>query len=176
MRILAVSGSLRSRSTNTVLLRALVLLAPPEVQIVLYDELEQIPPFNPDLEAATHLGSVDRFRSALRDSDIVVFSTPEYAHGVPGALKNALDWTVGSGELAGKPVVMINASSRGIHPQASLKEILATMGARLLDTAEVTVHLWGKDITPEEITQSPDSVYPQRETHSVTIYSASIIQ
>jgi len=84
MRILAVSGSLRYRSTNTVLLRALALLATPEVQIVLYDELEQIPPFNPDLDAATHLGSVDRFRSA-RDSDIVVFSTSEYAHGVPGA-------------------------------------------------------------------------------------------
>jgi chromate reductase len=121
MRILAISGSLRSRSTNTALLRALGLLAPPELHVVLYDELEQIPPFNPDLEPASHSRPVARCRSSLRKSDIVAFSTPEYAHGVPGVLKNALDWTVGSGELAGKTVVMINASSRGTHAQASLE-------------------------------------------------------
>lgn len=71
-------------------------------------------------------------------------------------LKNALDWVVGSGELSGKPVVMVNASSRGTYAQASLKEILTTMDARLLHRAEVTIDLIGKSLTPTEIAQDPD--------------------
>lgn len=155
MRVLAISGSLRSQSTNTVLLRAIAELSPPELEVVLFQELHQIPPFNPDFEAENSFGPVARFRAALRDSSAVLFATPEYAHGVPGVLKNALDWVVGSGELSGKPVVMVNASSRGTHAQASLKEILATMDARLLDRAEVTVDLIGKSLTSTEIAQDP---------------------
>ena len=155
MRVLAISGSLRSQSTNTILLRAVAELAPPELEVVLFQELHRIPPFNPDLEAENSSGAVSRFRAALQESCAVLFSTPEYAHGVPGVLKNALDWVVGSGELSGKPVVMVNASSRGAHAQASLKEILTTMDARLLDRAEVTIDLIGKSLTPAEIAQEP---------------------
>jgi chromate reductase len=150
---MAISGSLRSQSTNTVLLRALAELAPPEMEIVLFQELDQIPPFNPDLEAANSTGPVARFRAALREAAAVIFSTPEYAHGLPGVLKNALDWVVGSGELSGKPVVLVNASSRGTYAQASLKEILKTMDATLLHGAEVTINLLGTNLTPAEITQ-----------------------
>jgi chromate reductase len=157
MRILAISGSLRSRSTNTALLRALTTLAPPELEIVLYEELGQIPPFNPDLEGGYGSGPLARFRTALQESGVVLFSTPEYAHGVPGALKNALDWVVGSGELSGKPVVMVNASSRGTYAQASLREILKTMDAKLLDDAEVTVNIVGKDLTPRQVAEAPES-------------------
>lgn len=155
MQILAISGSLRAQSTNTSLLRALMLLAPPELKIVLYEELEQIPPFNPDMEEVSDSSPVSSFRAALRDSAAVLFSTPEYAHGVPGVLKNALDWVVGSGELSGKLVALVNASSRGKYAQASLKEILATMDARLLADTEVTVELLGKDLTPAEIAKEP---------------------
>jgi chromate reductase, NAD(P)H dehydrogenase (quinone) len=156
MRILAISGSLRSQSTNTSLLRALSLLAPPECEIVVYQELDLIPPFNPDLETESTLSSVDRFREALRESAAVLISTPEYAHGVPGALKNALDWVVGSGELSEKTVVMVNASSRGTYAQASLKEILTTMNARLLHEAEVTINILGKSTSPAEIAETPE--------------------
>ncbi len=109
MRLLAISGSLRSQSTNTSLLRALTLLAPPTVDVTLYEDLEKVPPFNPDREREEN-PIVDGFRTALRESDAVIFSTPEYAHGMPGALKNALDWVVGSGELYQKPAALCNAS------------------------------------------------------------------
>jgi chromate reductase len=155
MRAMAISGSLRSQSTNTVLLQALAELAPPEIEIVLYRELDQIPPFNPDLEAENGTGPVARFRAALREAAAVIFSTPEYAHGLPGVLKNALDWVVGSGELSGKPVVLVNASPRGTYAQASLKEILETMDATLLHSSEVTINLLGKHLTPTEITRDP---------------------
>ena len=155
MRVLAISGSLRRQSTNTYLLRALILLAPPVLEIVLYEELEQIPPFNPDRES-TELEAVARFRAALRECDVVLISTPEYAHGIPGALKNALDWVVGSGELSGKPVVMVNASSRGIYAQTSIREVLTTMDAKLLRDAEVTINILGKDLSPEKIAETAE--------------------
>ena len=74
----------------------------------------------------------------------------------PGTLKNALDWIVGSGELSGKPVAIVNASSRGKFAQASLKEILSTMDARLLQDADVTVNILGKDLTPQQIAETPE--------------------
>jgi chromate reductase, NAD(P)H dehydrogenase (quinone) len=136
------------------------MLAPLELEIALLEELAQIPPFNSDLEDAHGSGPLARFRTALQESAVVLFSTPEYAHGVPGALKNALDWVVGSGELSGKPVVLVNASSRGTYAQASLKEILKTMDARLLYDAEVTVDILGKDLTPRQIAEAPEYAAP----------------
>ncbi len=156
MRVLAISGSLRSASTNTSLLRALAILAPRDLEIALWEELAR----NPDLEHTSGTGPLARFRTALQESAVVLFSTPEYAHGVPGALKNALDWVVGSGELSGKPVVMVNASSRGAYAQASLKETLKTMDARLLDRAEVTVDILGKKLTPRQIAEAPEYAAP----------------
>jgi chromate reductase, NAD(P)H dehydrogenase (quinone) len=99
MRVLAISGSLRARSTNTAVLRALARLAPPEFEVLLYQELDHIPPFDPDREGENDAGAVAQFRTNLRESVIVLFSTPEYAHGIPGTLKNALDWLVKSGEF-----------------------------------------------------------------------------
>jgi NAD(P)H-dependent FMN reductase len=130
-------------------------MAPPQLEITLYQELDQIPPFNPDMES-TELEAVTRFRAALRECDVVLISTPEYAHGLPGALKNALDWVVGSGELSGKAVIMVNASSRGVYAQASLREVLTTMDARLLRDAEVTINILGKDLSPERIAASAE--------------------
>ena len=156
MRVLAISGSLRSQSTNTSLLLAVIMLAPPELEIELFQEMDQIPPFNPDLEAQTPPAPVARFREALCESAAVLFSTPEYAHGVPGVLKNALDWIVGSGELSGKAVVLMNTSPRGTYAVASLKEVLTTMDAHLLHNAEVTVDLLGRGLTATEIAEDPD--------------------
>lgn len=154
MRLLAISGSLRSQSSNTSLLRALALLAPSTVDITLYAHLDKIPPFNPDRESEEN-SILDGFRTTLRESDAVIFSTPEYAHGIPGALKNALDWVVGSGELYEKPAVMCNASSRAVYAQAALKETLTVMTAILLPEAEVTVDLPRRDMTPAEIAADP---------------------
>lgn len=153
MRVLGISGSLRTESSNKTLLNVLSSLAPPDLEIEILEELDQIPAFNPDVETTGESGVVLRFRTALRQSDLVVFSTPEYAHGVPGALKNALDWVVGTGELSGKPVVLANATARGVHAKASLREILTTMDACLLRDEELTIDLTGLNLTAAGISR-----------------------
>lgn len=80
----------------------------------------------------------------MNDADGIIFSSPEYAHGVPGVLKNALDWLVGSGELVDKPVALFNASPRGTYAIASLTEILTVMSAYVVDEASVTLPLPGR--------------------------------
>jgi len=94
MQILAISGSLRAASTNTTLLKAAAALAPEDVMFNLYDGLGDLPHFNPDLDEDPPHATVAEFRFQLGKSAGVIFSSPEYAHGVPGVLKNALDWVV----------------------------------------------------------------------------------
>src|SRR5687768_3855814 len=112
MKIVAISGSLRSASSNGVLLRAAARIAPEDVSIVLYDGLGRLPHFNPDddREGAEPPAEVGELRRLLIKADGVLISSPEYAHGVPGVLKNMLDWLVSTGELSGKRVALLNAS------------------------------------------------------------------
>jgi chromate reductase, NAD(P)H dehydrogenase (quinone) len=91
IRVLAISGSLRRGASNSALVSAVARLAPDEVEVSIYHELEQLPPFNPDLEGCFTPAAVIRLRAALRACDAVLISSPEYAHGVPGVLKNALN-------------------------------------------------------------------------------------
>jgi len=146
---LTISGSLRAASTNSLLLEALQDLAPPEVTVIPYRGLAELPAFNPDVEMqgeAALPGPVQVFRRALGEAAAVVISSPEYAHGVPGALKNALDWVVGTGELVDKPVSLLNPSpaSRFAHP--SLAETLTVMSARVVEGASLTLPLAGKKL------------------------------
>src|SRR5512134_528071 len=115
MKILALSGSLRAGSSNARLLRAAAAVAPPGMAFTFYEALGSLPHFNPDLdgEGATPPPAVAAFRRALGAADGVVISSPEYAHGVPGSLKNALDWLVSSGELTDKPLALLTASPGG---------------------------------------------------------------
>lgn len=144
MRLLAISGSLRRVSSNTALLEAAAKLAPAGVEIALYDGIGDLPHFNPDIADEDAAPSVTAFRAALAAADGVIFSTPEYAHGLPGVLKNALDWVVGSSELVEKPVALFNASPRSTYAVASLTEILTVMSARVIEGASVTVQLAGR--------------------------------
>jgi chromate reductase, NAD(P)H dehydrogenase (quinone) len=141
MRILAISGSLRSTSSNTALLRAAQILAPPGVDIMLYPNLGTLPHFNPDLDGETPPQSVLEWRAEVGLADGLLISSPEYAHGVPGCLKNALDWLVASVEFPGKAVALLDTSSRATHARAQLTEILTTMSARLIPEASVTIAL-----------------------------------
>jgi NAD(P)H-dependent FMN reductase len=141
MRILALSGSLRGASSNGALLDAAAQLAPADVRIERFDGVGALPHFNPDLDLDPPPEAVARWRDALRDADAVLLSSPEYVHGVPGALKNALDWIVSSGEFAGKPLAMIN-TSRSTFATPQLREILTTMEARIVPEASITLHLW----------------------------------
>ena len=157
MRVLAISGSLRRASSNTAALEALARLAPEGVKVLVYRDLAKLPPFNPDddVEDRPKPEPVETLRALIGASDALVIAAPEYAHGVPGALKNALDWLVASETFAGKPVMLINASPRAFHAQASLREILATMAARLIPEAFAALSLTGKSVTAEDVLADP---------------------
>jgi chromate reductase, NAD(P)H dehydrogenase (quinone) len=150
IRILAISGSLRQVSSNTSLLNAAVALAPENVEIKLYGGLGELPPFNPDLEP-TEPPSVTDLKRQIQGSDGLLISSPEYAHGVPGVLKNALDWLVSGEEFVYKPVALWNASPQATHAQASLAEIITVMSGRLVPKACITVPLSGKNLDEEGI-------------------------
>ena len=128
MNILAISGSLRSASKNTKLLRALADLDP---SITLFDGIGELQHFNSDVDDAGAPQPVLDYRDALRAADLIVICSPEYAHGVPGVMKNALDWVVGSGELIDKPIVLINASPQSKFAVAQLSETLTVMSAKI---------------------------------------------
>jgi chromate reductase, NAD(P)H dehydrogenase (quinone) len=157
MRLLALSGSLRRASTNTAALEALARLAPEGVKVLVYRELAELPPFNPDddLEDRPKPEPFEKLRALIGASDALIIAAPEYAHGVPGALKNALDWLVASETFAGKPVGLVNTSPRAFHAQASLRETLATMAARIVPEAFAQLPLGAKLVTADEILADP---------------------
>ena len=157
LRLLAISGSLRRASTNTAVLEALARLAPEGVRVLVYRDLARLPPFNPDddVEHEPKPEPVETLRELVGVSDAIIIAAPEYAHGVPGALKNALDWLVAAETFAGKPVVLINASPRAFHAQASLRETLVTMAARLVPEAFATLSLAAKSFAAEDVLADP---------------------
>lgn len=153
-RILTVSGSLRAQSSNTILLQAAAALAPIGVELSLYEGLGDLPHFNPDLDNDSVSQAVKDWRNQLFASHGVIFSVPEYAHGLPGSLKNALDWVVGSGELVEKPVTLFNASPRGTYAQAALTETLSVMSAKVIPAT--TLQPTGQLVSAQQIIDDQD--------------------
>lgn len=143
-RLLAISGSLRQRSTNRALLKAMASNAPAGTVVEFFDELGGLPIFNPDLEGELTPESVLHFASHVRTADGLLIACPEYAHGIPGGLKNALDWLVSRDEIPFKPVMLVCASHRNGISHAALEEVLRTMSVRLMPGAGLTIHLLGK--------------------------------
>lgn len=156
IQLLAISGSLRTVSSNTSLLRAAQLLAPDTMQIELYDGLASLPHFNPDLDVEPLPPTVARLRAKIATADGLLISSPEYARGVPGSLKNALDWLVSGAEFPEKPFALFNASDRSLNAQAALTLTLQTMSGRMVDEANITVRLLGKAQTPQELADDPE--------------------
>lgn len=154
MKILAISGSLREASNNTALLRAVARLAPPDISVELFRDLGNLPLFNPDIEA-TDPPVVARFRAQLLAADAVLIASPEYAHGVTGAMKNALDWMVGCEAFVNKPVALLNASPRAVHAQASLKETISVMSALIVEEASITVPILGSRLDEAGMVSHP---------------------
>ncbi len=136
-RILLVSGSTRGASTNTAALRTLLAVAPEWVNATLYTGLADLPAFNPDDDREPLPPAAAGLRQQIAAADAVLFCTPEYAGGLPGSLKNLLDWTVGGGEMYGKPVAWINvaAEGRGAGAQESLARVLGYVGAAAIEPA-----------------------------------------
>jgi NAD(P)H-dependent FMN reductase len=156
-QFLAVSGSLRARSSNTEALRAVALLAPAHVRVTLYIGLASLPQFNPDLdvEGAAPPAAVAALRAQVAAADAILICSPEYAHGVPGSLKNALDWLVSGHEIVQKPIGLINASPRSTFAVASLAETLRTMSTVLVPEANVVLPLSGRDLDAAAIAADP---------------------
>lgn len=142
--MLGISGSLRRASTNRAVIAAAALLGGNGFEVRTFEGLAVIPAFNPDLEDSEITPAVQALRRDVEACDAVIISSPEYAHGVPGALKNALDWLVGSGEFIDKPVAVINASSRATYAWNSLVETLRTMSAEIVEEASITLPLDGR--------------------------------
>ena len=141
VKILAISGSLNAASSNSGLLRLLRAAAPAD-DVVLYEMLDDIPHFSPDRDRGVAPPAVAALRRELRDVDAVLIATPEYAGGMPGVLKNALDWLVGSGDLYGKRAVVVSAApsaERGHHARQSLELTLRMQGAQVCDSFTVPV-------------------------------------
>ena len=141
MRILAISGSLRDGSYNTLLLRAAEQQAPAGVAIDRYDGLAQVPPFHGNRSAIGPVPEPVRdFQERIARADAVLIATPEYNGSIPGQLKNALDWAstpFPDNVLKGKPVAVIGASTGaygGMWAQAELKKVLGVTGARVVST------------------------------------------
>ncbi len=137
VRIVAISGSLRRASINTALLEEIAALAPAGVVVEMVSP-GALPLFNPDFESDLP-PTVRTFRERIAAADALLIASPEYAHGVSGVIKNALDWLVSSEHFAGKPVAVLNAAARAHHADAALRETLSTMSARIVDDASVTV-------------------------------------
>ncbi|KAA9340181.1 NADPH-dependent FMN reductase [Adhaeribacter soli] len=129
MKILAISGSLREASTNTAILKSLQKLAPGTTDFTIYCPDPAIPHFSPDLDKPDAFTSVETLRNLVKNANGVIICTPEYAYGVPGTLKNALDWLVSSGELNEKPVAALSASPMYTGGEKALTSLLHTLTA-----------------------------------------------
>jgi len=150
VRVLAISGSLRSDSFNTALLRALREEAPEGVAVEIWDGLKGIPPYDADDDVVPGPEPVEAFRALVRSADAVFFSTPEYNSSIPGALKNALDWAsrpLATNAFRNKTVAVVGASAGAfgaVWAAAELRKVLGAMGARVADAELAVGHAMDK--------------------------------
>lgn len=149
LRLLAISGSLRSASYNMALLKALQQIAPNKISIQIFP-LGGLPLFNADLDPHS-IAEVCELKIQLNQADGLIIASPEYAHGISGVLKNALDWLVSGEEFVHLPVAIVNTSPRAHHAQAALREVVATMSGHIIAAASIAVPLLGSNLTANQI-------------------------
>ena len=124
------------------------------MEIILSPVIGKLPLYNPDLEHCVP-AQVAKFRAQVADSQALLIASPEYAHGVTGTLKNALDWFISFEPIGNKPFAVLNASPRAHHADDALREILRTMSAELVESASITVPLLGAELTADKIADHP---------------------
>ena len=171
MSILAFCGSLRRLSMNAALLRATARLAPAGLTVEIFTGLVALPLFNPDLEVELP-PAVRMLHIAVADCDALLIASPEYAHGVTGVLKNALDWLVSFEGFIDKRVAIFNASPRSAHADASLREILTTMSANIVAGACLALPLRGLNLTEQQMLESQHAVAIRRALLSLVSQEA----
>lgn len=144
LQLLALSGSLRQKSYNSAALKALKVLAPESVEVIIGD-ISGLPLFNQDLESE-HIAAVGQLKLALAQTSGLIIASPEYAHGISGPMKNALDWLVSGVEFPSTPIMLINTSPRASHAMLSLREVLHTMSGNIIEDASLSIPLLGSEL------------------------------
>src|ERR1044071_8062547 len=150
-KILAISGSLKAVSSNSQILKAIANLVPAGVEFLIYDRLGDLPHFNPDIDKEPFPEAVKHFREQVTSADGILISTPEYAFGAPGVLKNALDWTVSTTGINRKPVALISASPMyggGDKAHASIMLTLKALDAIVDEKSKLMIPAVYKKIDP----------------------------
>jgi NAD(P)H-dependent FMN reductase len=155
--LLLISGSLQRVSANRALLEVAAQCAEGLARVSWYSRLGELPHFDPDLPE--DLAPVVDWRRAVLDADGVLIASPEYAHSLPGSLKNALDWLVGSGELYEKPIGLISGGTSG--------------GQRALDALEQKLHAQGSSIVGQ---LSVPGIRPKLDANGAVVDPETIAQ
>jgi len=155
IRILAISGSLRKESYNTALINAVAKLAPNGIDVTVFGEMDLIPLFNPDIDNE-NISAVKNLKTELEQSHGLLISSPEYAHGISGVLKNALDWLVSGDEFPYIPVALTNTSPRATHAQTALREVISTMSGNVIESAAIVIPLLGTDLDVNGIIENDE--------------------
>jgi len=163
-KFLAISGSLRHASYNTAVLNTLAQLSAEHIDITIAD-ISELPLFNPDRETES-IPALENIKVALSEASGLIISSPEYAHGISGPMKNALDWLVSGSEFVDLPIMLINTSPRAHHAFDALKEVLTTMSGVVVDRASVALPLLGTELNKRCDKTSNELVYiAENEVH-----------
>jgi chromate reductase, NAD(P)H dehydrogenase (quinone) len=149
MKFLAVSGSTRLGSTNTAMLRSIQSAAGSAHVVTIFDRINELPVFSPDLEYPDPPKQVVQFAKSIAKVDGLIVASPEYVRSIPGGLKNAIDWLVSRNELIEKPIVLAHASHRGDDMLRQLRTVLGTVSVRFNEDLFLRFHL--TTLSPEEI-------------------------
>ena len=157
LNLLAISGSLRAASTNSALVAALARNAPAGCRVTIYGGLGRLPIFNPDDEGERTPREAAELIDAVTGADGIIVSCPEYAHGVPGGLKNALDWLVSRDAAVAKPAMLAHASPRSLFARAALAEIMRTMSFAMYEERVLEIALLGKKPAEVEMVLAEDA-------------------
>lgn len=145
LTILAIPGSLRASSINASLVRAATRVAPADVTVQTYTGLRDLPHYDADLDSEPGPNEVTELRARITAADALLIATPEYNGGVPGVLKNALDWAStphGAAALTGMPIAVMGATpgrSGTAAAQAQLRQVLARIGCDVVEGPEVAI-------------------------------------
>ena len=155
IKIIGISGSLKASSSNSALTRSLGNLMPENAEYIIYNGLGSLPHFSPDIDGDKSPIAVTEFRRLLKSAHGVVICTPEYAFGVPGVLKNALDWTVSTGDFYEMPTAVISASpltTGGDKAHFSLMQTMTAMQATVSEKSKLMIGSINKKLQGDKIT------------------------
>jgi chromate reductase, NAD(P)H dehydrogenase (quinone) len=152
INIVGISGSIRSDSSSNVVMRQAAKSFSENVRFTLFERMADIPAFD---GAEVEPEAVLFFKNLIKEADAVLFATPEYAFGIPGALKNAIDWTVGSGDLANKPVGLITASTGGENGHAAFQLVLTAIAAKFDSSTTLLISSIRTKVKDGEIIHAP---------------------